>query len=38
MTTIRLLLALFAGSGQQPADNPCTDNSCIIQQGGGTGG
>ncbi len=38
MAIVLLLLALLSGFGQQPADDPCTDSSCIIQLGGGTGG
>jgi hypothetical protein len=38
MAIVLLLLALLSGSGQQPADDPCTDSSCIFQQGTGTGG
>jgi hypothetical protein len=38
MLIVLLLLALLSGSAPHNMDDPCTGSSCIIQQGGGTGG
>ncbi len=39
MTTVLLLLALLFGSTPYTMDDdPCSGDSCIVHQGGGTGG
>jgi hypothetical protein len=38
MAMFLFILGLFRGPAPQSMDDTCTGDTCIIQQGGGTGG